>query len=179
MIDPVADLSVSVALALLLGVAAWHKMSDRVRFGAVLRAYDLLPSWLLTPTARLLVVFEVCVALGLLHPASRKVAAVAAVALLAAYTIAISANLARGRREIDCGCFAASTRVPLSNWLVLRNFILMLAACALLLPVRERTLIWVDGFTVATSLATMSVLWVAAQRLSHTGPALHRMGGLQ
>ena len=179
MIDPVIELSVAMALALLLGAAAWHKVSDPLRFGAVLRAYELLPTWLVTPTARLLAVIEACTAVGLLHPASRKVAALAAVALLATYTVAISVNIARGRREIDCGCFAASAQVPLSNWLLLRNLVLMLAACALLLPLRERTLFWVDGLTVTTALATMALLWASIQRLSQTGPALRRMGGTQ
>jgi ABC-type proline/glycine betaine transport system permease subunit len=177
MIDPVIELSISFALALLFAAAAWHKVSDRIRFGAVVRAYDLLPSWLLAPAARLLPLLEGSIAVGLLYPPSREVAAIAAVPLLALYTVAISVNIARGRREIDCGCFAASARVPLSNWLVLRNLILMVAACVLLLPIRTRTLIWVDGLTVATALITLSLLWTTGQRLAHTGPSLRRLGG--
>jgi hypothetical protein len=122
---------------------------------------------------------EVSIAVGLLYSPSRDIAAIAAVSLLALYTAAICVNLARGRRDIDCGCFAASARVPLSNWLVLRNVILIVAACTLLLPVRARTLIWVDGLTVATALITMSLLWAAGQRLAHTGPTLRRFGDAQ
>ena len=90
---------------------------------------------------------------------------------------AISVNLARGRREIDCGCFAASARVPLSNWLVVRNAVLIGAACLLLMPVRARTLVWIDGLTVVTTLITLSLLWAAGQRLAQTGPALRQLGG--
>lgn len=177
MIDPVIELSVCLALALLFAAAAWHKASDRIRFGAVVRAYDLLPSWLVAPAARLLPLLEASIAIGLLYPPSREVAAIAAVPLLALYTAAISVNIARGRREIDCGCFAASARVPLSNWLVLRNVVLIVAACALLLPIRTRTLMWVDGLTVATALVTVSLLWAAGRRLAQTGPTLRRFGG--
>ncbi|MBW1832706.1 MAG: methylamine utilization protein MauE [Myxococcales bacterium] len=177
MIDPVIELSVCFALALLFAAAAWHKASDRLRFGAVVGAYKLLPSWLVAPAARLLPLLETSIAVGLLYPPSRDAAAFAAIPLLALYTLAISVNIARGRRDIDCGCFAASARVPLSSWLVVRNIILIVAACALLLPTRARTLIWVDGLTVVTALITLSLLWTAGQRLANTGPSLRRLGG--
>ncbi len=179
MIDPVFELSVCFALALLFGAAAWHKVSDRVRFRAVVDAYDLLPSWLASPAARLLPALEASVAVALLYPPSRHAAAIVAVPLLSVYTAAIFVNIVRGRREIDCGCFTASSRVPLSNWLVLRNVVLIAAACILLLPIRGRTLVWVDGLTIATALITMSLLWAAGQRLAQTGPALRRFGGAQ
>ena len=179
MIDPVIELSIRLALAFLFAAAAWHKVSDRVRFGAVIDAYDLLPSWLVASAARLLPLVEASIAIGLLYPPSQDGAVIAAVSLFVLYTAAISVNLARGRREIDCGCFAASARVPLSSWLVFRNVVLIVAACALLIPVRTRTLIWVDGLTVAMALTTVSVLWAAGQRLAQTGPALRRFGGAQ
>ena len=177
MIDPVIELSIRFALAFLFAAAAWHKVSDRVRFGAVVRAYDLLPSGRVASAARLLPLLEASIAIGLLYPPSQEAAAIAAMPLLVLYTTAISVNLARGRREIDCGCFAVSARVPLSSWLVLRNVILIVTACALLMPVRTRTLIWVDGLTVVTALTTMSLLWAAGQRLAQTGPVLRRFGG--
>ena len=40
MIDPVVELAVGFALALLFAAAAWHKVSDRVHFGATVNAYD-------------------------------------------------------------------------------------------------------------------------------------------
>ncbi|RLB44820.1 MAG: methylamine utilization protein MauE [Deltaproteobacteria bacterium] len=177
MIDPVIELSLCFALVLLFAAAAWHKVSDRMRFGAVVRAYNLLPSWLVAPATRLLPLLEASIAIGLLYPPTRRAAALAGVPLLVLYTTAISVNLARGRREIDCGCFAASARVPLSNWLVVRNAVLIGAACLLLMPVRARTLVWIDGLTVVTTLITLSLLWAAGQRLAQTGPALRQLGG--
>jgi hypothetical protein len=177
MIDPVVELSICAGLALLFAVAAWHKASDQARFAGVLRAYEVLPSWLALPATRLVPMLEASIAMGLLYAPTRRAAALAAVTLLVAYTMAISLNLVRGRREIDCGCFAASSRVPLSNWLVLRNVVVIASACTLLLPVRARALIWVDGLTIAAALITAAVLWTVAQRLSHTGPLLRRFGG--
>lgn len=177
MIDPVIELSICVALALLFAAAAWHKVSDRLRFGVALRAYDLLPSWLVAPVTWLLPGLEACIAVGLAYPPTRRAAALAAGLLLMLYTVAIAVNLARGRREIDCGCFASSARVPLSRWLVVRNLILVVAAVALVIPIRARTLVWMDGMTVVTTVITLSLLWAAGQRLTQTGPMLRQLGG--
>ncbi|MGB8331211.1 MAG: MauE/DoxX family redox-associated membrane protein [Polyangiales bacterium] len=177
MIDPVLDLSIRLALALLFVMAAWHKARDRARFSATLRAYRLLPAWTVSPVSRLLPLFEACTAMGLLYAPTREAAVVVALTLLALYSFAIAANLVLGRREIDCGCFASSAPVPLSGWLLVRNGVLIAAACALLVPVRARVLVWLDLLTVVMTLLTVSVLWAAGRRLAATGPALRRIGG--
>ena len=177
MIDPVIELTLRAALALLFAAAAWHKASDRDRFAASLDAYALLPAPLVAPSALLLPALECVLAAGLLFAPTRQAAAIASVALLTLYTGAIAANLARGRREIDCGCFASSARVPLSRWLVARNLILIGAAGLLVAPVRSRTLVWVDPFTVVAAVLVLWFLWAAAQGLAQTGPALQRLGG--
>ena len=177
MIDPVIELSLRLALALLFAAAAWHKMSDRIHFGATVSGYRLLPSWLVAPLTWLLPSAEASIAFGLLWPPTRQLAAVGAAMLLLVYAGAIGVNLARGRREIDCGCFASSARVPLSHWLVARNVILIVAAFILVMPVRPRTLIWIDVLTITTAVTTLSLLWSAGQRLAGAGPALRRVGG--
>jgi hypothetical protein len=177
MIDPVIELSLCLGLALLFAVAAWHKVSDRARFRASLRGYRLLPSWLIPPVAWFLPVAEASLVLGLLWPPTRQAAALGATLLLTLYSSAIAANLARGRREIDCGCFASSAHVPISGWLVGRNVMLIVATLVLALPVRARSLVWIDVVTIATALTTLSLLWAAGQRLAQTGPALQRFGG--
>ena len=176
MIDPVIALSLRLALGLLFASAAWHKIQDRVRLDATVHAYDVLPSWMVAPVTELLPWIEVSIALGLLYPPTRQAAAAASVALLALYTAAIGVNLVRGRREIDCGCFASSARVPLSNWLVARNAMLMAGAGLVVIPTAGRPLLWIDWLTVATSLITLSLLWAAGQRLAQSGRAL-RLGG--
>ncbi|MDH3654600.1 MAG: hypothetical protein OEN21_10055 [Myxococcales bacterium] len=177
MIDPVIELTLRAVLSLLFAAAAWHKVSDSSRFAASLDAYALLPAPLVLPIALLLPALECSVAIGLLYAPTREPAAIASMALLTLYTGAIVANLARGRREIDCGCFASPARVPLTPWLVARNLVLIGAAALLVAPVRARAIFWVDQFTVVTAVLVLWLLWAAAQRLAQTGPALQRLGG--
>lgn len=177
MIDPVIELSLRSGLALLFAVAAWHKAWNRPRFAATVRAYRLLPPWMVSPATWGVPCAEAAIAMGFLYTPTHEVAVFAAVPLLMLYTFAIAANLVRGRHEIDCGCFASSARVPLSGWLLFRNGVLIVAACLLLLPMRERMLLWVDLLTVVVTLIVLSVLWAAGQRLATSGPALRRFGG--
>jgi hypothetical protein len=177
MTDPVVDITLRTCLALLIASAAWHKLSDRLRFAATLRAYELLPRWLVSPAASLLALLELSIAAGLLYPPSRELAALAAISLLALYTGAIATNLLRGRQQIDCGCFASSHSAPLSRLLIVRNLVLLSAAALLLMPVRSRALLWVDLCTVAAAVLTLSLLWAAAQHLAASGPALQSSKG--
>jgi len=177
MIDPVIALSVALGLALLFLTAAWHKAVEHGRFGATLRAYGLLPSWLVSPASWFLPAAEAVIACGFVYPTTRQAAAFTAVPLLASYTAAIAVNLVRGRRDIDCGCFASSARVPLSSWLIVRNFALIGAACVLVVPVRTRSFLWIDVVTIVTAVISLALLWAAGQRLAHTGPTLRRFGG--
>lgn len=177
MIDPVIELSLSLALALLFAGAAWHKASDRLRFEAVMRGYGLLPAASVPAISWLVPVVEGAIALGLCYGPTRSVAACCASVILLLYAAAIGVNLVRGRRDIDCGCFASSSGVPLGVGLVVRNVALALAAWAASFPTHARPLMWVDWITVGTSLLAFSLLWLASQRLAQTGPALKRLRG--
>jgi len=177
MIDPVISLTIRLALTLLFSAAAWHKLSNHARFVASVRAYRLLPNRWLSLAAWFFPALELGIAIGLLYPPTTETAAYAAVVLLAVYSFAIWRNLTPDRRQIDCGCFASSTRVPLSAWLVGRNILLILSACALVIPNRPRALVWVDGLTVLAALLSLWILWSAGQRIATTGPALRRIGG--
>lgn len=178
-VDPVIAWSLRIGLAALFVTAAWHKLSDRRRFEDAVRAYELLPARAPSLLSWCLPAVETSIAAGLFYPASQRSAAIAAAAVLLLYTGAIAVNLARGRRAIDCGCFAARSVTPLSGALVARNVALIAAASVLLLPVEIRTLVWIDALTLVATLLTLSLLWAATQRLSQTGPALRRPGGIQ
>jgi len=177
MIDPVVELTATLSLALLLASAAVHKASDRRRFVATVQAYELIPDRLAHGFGSLLPMLEAALAVGLLYPPSRSSSAVATVLLLALYTGAIGVNLARGRTDIDCGCFAASSRVPLSAQLILRNTFLAGAAALLFLPVAVRPLVWVDILTIVMAIVTLALLWTSARRLAANGPSFQRSGG--
>ncbi len=164
-LDPVVGGILSLGLALLFLGAALHKLRDRAGFRAALAGYELLPRRLLAPAAAALALAEAAAGAGVLVPSLRRRALGLALILLGVYTLAIGANLLRGRREIDCGCAGPAARQPLSEWLLLRNLALGLAAAAGLLPVTGRPLHWVDQGTTALGAAACAALYLACDRL--------------
>jgi hypothetical protein len=173
--DPVVDVTLRGALALLLLGAAVHKLHDLHAFRRVLHAYGLVPEPLLPATATAVALVESCVAALLCTPALRTTGLAAAAGLLVVYAAAIALALARGRRHIDCGC--SRTPQELSAWLVGRNVALALLALAALLPVRPRALVWVDALTIAAAVTALALLYAAADRLLATLPAAARLRG--
>jgi hypothetical protein len=107
---------------------------------------------------------ELALAAGLWTPL-RAQAAVAPAARRPRYAGAIAANLARGRRDIDCGCGGPLGRQALSEGLVLRNLAWAGAALACALPEAPRALAWLDLVTVAAAVASGAALHAAASAL--------------
>src|SRR5437870_248556 len=175
--DPVIDFTLRTGLALLFFVAASHKLRDLGRFRATLAEYRLLPAGL-TPLAAILVVaVEVAAAGALLAPGARPAGLLAAAALLVLYGAAIAINLARGRRDLDCGCAGPAVRRPISGALVARNAALAALALAGLVPVRPRALLWVDALTVAGATAALAAFYAALDRMIVFAPSLARLRG--
>lgn len=163
MIDPVAALALRASLSLLLAGAALAKLRDLAGFGAAVAGYRLLPEAFAAPAAAAFVAAELALAAGLwLAPAP---AALGAAALFALYGLAIAANLARGRRDIDCGCGGPRGRQPLSAGLVVRNLVLVAAALASALPAPVRALAWLDLVTLGAAVAATAALYGAAGAL--------------
>ncbi len=175
--DPVIDVTLRTALALLFFVAAGHKLRDLDRFRATLAEYRLLPAGLVPLAAALVVAVEVAAAGALLVPGARAAGLVAAAALLVLYGAAIAINLARGRRDIDCGCAGPAVRRPISGALVARNAALAALALAGLVPVHPRALLWVDGLTVAGATAALAAFYAALDRMIVFAPGLARLRG--
>lgn len=148
-----AALVLRFALALIFVLAALHKLRDRRHFDGIVLDYRLAPPRMALRVARLLPALELGVALGLL--AAFAPAAAAAAVLFVAYGIAMTINLLRGRRLIDCGCGGAPQR--LGGWLVARNVLLAVAALVLLLPPGAR-LGMLDAVTVAAAAVAALLL---------------------
>lgn len=163
-------------LAGLFVVAAVHKLRDATAFVATLRDYRILPPALVPAAAAGVVCVEVGIALALLAPGLGSVGALEAAGLLLGYTAAIATNLARGRRDIDCGCLGPAQRQPLSGWLVARNLALVCAALAAAVPLSMRALGALDVLTFVGGLGTAVLLFIAANQLAAQAPALHRLG---
>ena len=86
--------------------------------------------------------------------------------LLALYSAAIAANLARGRRHIGCGCLGPVSGRGLTGWLVVRNVVLIACSAAVWLPSTKRSLVWVDGVTLCGTLLVLAFFWIALNRLA-------------
>jgi hypothetical protein len=170
-LDPAFGSAASAALALVFAQAAWHKLRDLRAFALAVAAYELMPAPLAPLAAAQLLVAELSLVGMLLLPAARPGAALAALSLLALYSAAIAVNLARGRRDIDCGCTGPALRQPLSGWLLARNAALGALALCAALPAAARGLAAVDALPIAGGSAAFFALTLAANQLAANAPA--------
>jgi hypothetical protein len=169
-LDPAIGWTVVLVLAGVFGAAALAKLRALDAFVGVVHNYRLVPEPLERPIAYALPVVELAIAVGVLAPATRAPAAFAAAILLALFAGAMAINLGRGRRDIDCGCFATVLRQRLSWPLVLRN--LLLAALALLVVpgLGMRSLGWLDFVTIGCASTALVLVYAAASRLFGSAP---------
>lgn len=123
-----------IAIGLILVVAALSKLLDQPRTAVIVRRYQLLPDPLADAVAHVLGWLELalgaCLVLGVLT----GWAILAASLLFVAFFAAIATNLARGRRDIGCGCFGGAEEQHLSWLLALRTLSLAAASGALSIP---------------------------------------------
>jgi hypothetical protein len=161
--DPVTVGTLAGALALILFAAAWHKLAEREAFALALGAYRLLPQPAVPAAAIALPIVEIALGVGILLPATREPALGGVALLMFAYALAIAANLARGRRDIDCGCGGDSQ--PLSWALVLRNAVLAAAALIAGRPALERSLDWIDALSLVLGVLCFYALYLMADEL--------------
>jgi uncharacterized membrane protein YphA (DoxX/SURF4 family) len=178
-IDPVIIWTLRIFLAVVLVRAAGAKLWAPVAFAEAIHGYALLPAWpaLERAVAGGLLALEVTVGLALLVPSLGRGAALAGAAMLLLYTAAIVLNLARGRRDIDCGCAGPLRRTSLHEWLVARNVLYGFAALVAALPAGGRTVVWLDALTVVCAVSALSVLAVAFEALAARAPELASGGG--
>jgi Methylamine utilisation protein MauE len=176
-LDPAIGWTVVLVLAGVFAAAALTKLRALDAFVGVVHNYRLVPEPLERPVAYGLPVVELAIAVGVLLPAVRAPAALAAALLLALFAGAMAINLVRGRRDIDCGCFATVLRQRLSWPLVLRN--LLLAALALLLMpgMGVRSLGWLDLVTIGCAATALVLVYAAASQLLGSGPRTHPVRG--
>lgn len=174
LLDPVLVTLAAGCVSLLLGAAAIHKFTNLARFSATLEAYALLPSRLVAIVAMLLPILELGAALALVAPATRVAGAVAASALMLAYSLAITINLARGRRDLDCGCETFGRRRPIAPWMLARSALIIGAALIAAAPRSVREMTITDALTVVGGLAVLVPLYLAADELLANRDAAQR-----
>jgi len=120
-----------ILVAVVFFAAGVAKIRSIDTLEGVIQNFKVLPARLSRPFALVLPPIEIVVAAALALPATRIYGAATATVLLVIFTVAIALNLARGRREIDCGCFSSELKQNLSCWLVARNLLLIVCSAGL------------------------------------------------
>jgi len=163
-LDPALSLMLRWGLALILAQAAIHKARDLPRFRNQLAGYQLLPTGLTRSIATLLVGAEAALGIALLFPSGPGARApLAAALLLSGYAAAIAINLARGRRDFDCGCMGPHASRPVGSDLIVRNCVLIALAGIASLPLLTRQFVWLDYLTAAAGAGVLALLHASAE----------------
>ena len=112
-------------------VAGAIKLPDPAQSVAAVRAYELLPSSMVSTVGQLLPVIEIVVGVCLVVGVLTRGAAVVSAVLFVAFIIGIASVWARGI-DIDCGCFGGGGADPdaASNypWEIARDVALLAAS---------------------------------------------------
>jgi Methylamine utilisation protein MauE len=168
-LDPAIGWTVVLVLAGVFGAAAVSKLGALDAFVGVVHNYRLVPETLERPIAYVLPGIELAIAMGVLVPITRGTAALAAAMLLVLFAGAMAINLVRGRRNIDCGCFATVLRQRLSWPLVVRNLLLAALAFLVVPGLSVRSLGWLDFVTIGCASTALVLVYAAASRLFGSG----------
>ena len=149
-------LAARVLGVLLFGAALWFKARHFEEFTAIVARYLASPLRLARYPAAAVVALEAATVLLMLWPQGAVVGAALAVTLLLCFAAAMTIALARGERELDCGCMHSALRQRVRWSLVVRN-ILMAAA---FVPLLASPALVPDGLVVLDGLAGGIVLFV-------------------
>lgn len=169
-LDPVLSYTLTLSFSFLFMMASLNKWQYRQQFLAVLTQYQVVPTKLLNITSLALPLIEAAISIGLLIEITRAFAAMGAMALLLAYALGMALNLHRGATQLDCGCNLSPNRretTLISKGLVGRNFILLMLAQPMLLPVTERTMSIADGGLILFGVVMLSLAYATINQLLH------------
>jgi len=176
-LDPVWVWIARLALALLFAAAGLSKLRHPAAFRAAIASYELLPGFIVGPTARVLAVTEVGAAVLLLWPAGVLSGGVVLWLLLLVFSMAIAINLWRGRTDIDCGCWMFGSRQEVQQnsiglGTLVRNASLAGLVLIAVLPAAGRALNILDWLTVLMGTLAALGLFAMAAQLSVNGRRL-------
>jgi len=143
LLHPWLTVRTQIALGLVFVVAALGKVADPPAFAKAIWNYQLFPAWSVHPVAIVLPWLEIFCGLALCLGLWVRAATSWLLALLLAFTVALSINLAR-HHPVDCGCFhlggpakTEAERLVDLRWAILRDLGLMLLAAQILLATRQ------------------------------------------
>jgi peroxiredoxin len=174
-------------LAIVFAAAGIAKLRDRAGTAEMLRAFGL-PRAATGAFARLLPLAELAVAIALVPTVSGRWGALAAAALLVAFTAAIVVNLMLGRKP-ECRCFGQVASAPIGPATLVRNVALLaIAALVALEPAAEADplvfawlgarLTWVAGAAVVLGFLVIQT-FLMLQILRQQGRMLLRLEAIE
>jgi peroxiredoxin len=180
----IAGRLVLIAVFVLAGVG---KLADRPGSARALAAFGI-PKRAVTPVTYLLPLAELATAAALFPTTSASFGALAALVLLAAFTAAITVNLARGNTP-DCHCFGQLGAGPIGTGTLVRNGALAMVAAAVIgMGARNPQPSFADALSrptpaewvgVAVGLLLLAIVaiqgWFLLQLLSQQGRILLRL----
>jgi len=173
-VDAVLLRIVAISLAILFLASGAQKLVYRQQFAGALAAYELAPAWSMPFLGVLIPVLELSIGVGLFVASASPIVVTAAAVLFTAYACAMVINLSRGRHDIDCGCQLGSAPQQISYALVVRNLLLVLATCLLLLPDGARALSWIDYGVICFGVVMACLLYCIGHSLVATHGRLLR-----
>lgn len=153
--DPVITIVSALILSYVFVLAGLHKWQNLTEFRATLENYQLFPAFLIVPLSFLVPGIEILAGVALLVPltSTSTFAAIVVGALLIFYMLAIAINLLRNRRNIDCGCLGPLQRQTLSEWLLVRNAMLLLLVYCVIESSAARRIDWFDWIVIVLATA--------------------------
>lgn len=170
------DVYLPVVLGFLFLAAGLSKFWDRRAFQQAVAGYQILPLWLAPAAALLIPTLEVTGGGLLVTRISVPLGSLLLAILLAVFDTALIVNLARGRRNLDCGCFGSRTRIGWGN--VVQNTVLLAAALFLAGGTAEANPPGANAMSeLVTTLAAVytAVAFLAAQELVAVRSGLVRL----
>ncbi len=175
-VDPAISAALAISLAALFAASAAHKARGFQEFIGVISNYRIAPDALVPLISPIVIAMEAAIAAGLILPQTRGVAALGAALLLSAYGSLIAFNLARGWRDIDCGCSFGGTGERLTPTLVYRNAALAICALAAAAPIGTRALGIFDFASIGLFAIASAALYGVFESLRANAARFHAAG---
>lgn len=145
-------------LAIVFAVAAGAKLVDRGGTREAIESFGASPR-VAGPGAIFLPVAELAIAVTLLSTATARWGAIAAVVLLASFSVAI-ARVLRAGATVDCNCFGGLTRTEVGRGTLIRN--LALAAIALFIALSGEAVGGFRWITVPVAQDRVGIVFMIA-----------------
>jgi uncharacterized membrane protein YphA (DoxX/SURF4 family) len=124
--------AVALSVGLTFAASGVAKLRDTAAFAEGVGRYGILPARVARHAAFVIIGLELAIAAGFASGVFVRWTSLVALALLAAFALAVTINLRRGR-ELPCMCFGSRSQDPISAWSLIRMGLLACGVVVVLL----------------------------------------------